>query len=181
MAKVLINFLGPLRLFLGEHSVIIEVNTVAEARKYKLNLILAHQYIGQLTEGVGIEGKSYGQKIKDAIFGNVGTMISFRIGVEDTETMAKQLSPVVSEYDLMNIERYNAYVRLLIDNQPTKAFNIRTLPPITGNAETSESIRELSRWKYGKDRRVIEKEILERSRLSLGPASEISQPIEKTL
>ncbi|OGY46180.1 MAG: hypothetical protein A2731_03285 [Candidatus Buchananbacteria bacterium RIFCSPHIGHO2_01_FULL_39_8] len=154
---------------------------LAEARKYKLNLILAHQYIGQLTEGVGVEGKSYGEKIKDAIFGNVGTLISFRIGVEDAEFMAKQLAPVVDAYDLMNIERFNAYVRLLVDNQPTKAFNIHTFPPIEGNQKIVDDIKEFSRWKYGVDRPKVEAEIIKRSRLGLSKANEIIPPVERSL
>ncbi len=152
---------------------------LAEARKYRLNLILAHQYIGQLTEGVGVEGKSYGEKIKDAIFGNVGTMIAYRIGVEDAEIMAKQLAPTVNEYDLINIDRFNAYARLLVDNEPRKAFNIHTFPPVRGNPEIVDDIKEFSRWKYGVDRNKIEKEILRRSQL--GIKSEINPPVEKLL
>jgi len=154
---------------------------LAEARKYKLNLILAHQYLGQLTEGTGPEGKSYGSKIKDAIFGNVGTLTSFRIGVEDSETIAKQFSPVVDEYDLMNVERYNAYVRPLINNQPLKAFNMKTFPPIKGNPEIISEIKELSRWKYGVDRSQVEGEILERSRLGAIKEIESAGMAEKTL
>ena len=153
---------------------------MAEARKYKLNLTLGHQYIGQLTEGSGPEGKSFGNKIKDAIFGNVGTLVSFRIGVEDAEIIAKQMAPVVSEYDLINIERYNAYLRLLVDNQPLKAFNIHTFPPIAGDEKMIGDIKEFSRWKYGSDRRKVEADILERSRLGLAK-SDITPPIERTL
>ena len=158
------------------------VSTIlAEARKYKLNLTLGHQYIGQLTQGSGPEGKSYGNKIKDSIFGNVGTLISFRIGVDDTEVIAKQMAPVVNEYDLLNIERYNAYVRLLVDNQPLKAFNIHTFPPISGDLEMIDDIKQFSRWKYGSDKRKVESEISERSRLGLNKADNISPPIERTL
>ena len=154
---------------------------LAEARKYKLNLILAHQYVGQLTEGSGVEGKSYGDKIKDAIFGNVGTLISFRIGVEDTEIIAKQMAPVVNEYDLMNVERFNAYVRLLVDNQPMKAFNIHTFPISSGDKLMVNDIKQFSRWKYGADRRKVEADIVERSRLGLKPADSIAPPLERTL
>ena len=151
---------------------------LAEARKYKLNLILAHQYIGQLTEGSGPEGKSQGNKIRDAIFGNVGTLVSFRIGVDDAEFIAKQMAPVVDEYDLINIEKFNAYVRLLVDNQPLKAFNIRTFPPPIGDQAIAQSIIDFSRWKYGTDRQKIEGEILKRSNLG---SIKINQPMEKTL
>lgn len=154
---------------------------LSEARKYKLNLTLAHQYIGQLTEGAGVEGKSYGEKIKDAVLGNVGTIISFRIGVEDSEIIAKQMTPTVNEYDLINIDKFNAYVRLLVDNHPTRAFNIHTFPPILGEKEIAENIKEFCRWKYGNDRRKIETEILERSRLGINKVAEFNPPIEKSL
>jgi len=154
---------------------------LAEARKYKLDMTLAHQYIGQLTEGVGVEGKSYGEKIKDAIFGNVGTMVSFRIGPDDAETIAKQFQPNVNEYDLMNIEKFNAYLRLLIDNHPSRPFNIHTFPPIAGNPAIAESAKEFSRWKYGSDKAKIEADILERSRLGLSRNEGINQPLEPSL
>ena len=150
---------------------------LAEARKYKLNLILAHQYLGQLTSG-GVEGKGYGDKIKDAIFGNVGTLAAFRIGTEDAELIAKQFAPAVSEYDLSNIERFQAYVRLLVDNQPVRAFNIKTFPPQIGEPSIADDVRQFSRWKYGQDIRVVEKEILDRGQLG---ASSTPPPVEKTL
>ena len=131
---------------------------LSEARKYKLNLILAHQYIGQLVE----KGDT---KIKDAIFGNIGTLIAFRIGVEDAEIIAKQLAPVFSEYDVVNIARFNAYVRLLIDNTAGKAFNMSTYPPTLGSAEIAGKIKELSRTKHGRDKGSVEKDILGRTRL----------------
>ncbi len=132
---------------------------LAEARKYRLNLTIAHQYIGQLV-------RNNDTKIRDAVFGNVGTIICFRIGVDDAETLAKQLAPTVSEYDVMNIEKYNAYVRLLVDNAACRPFNMHCFPPPKGgNPKIAQLIKELSRLKYGRDRKVVEKEILERSRL----------------
>ncbi|MDX9893342.1 MAG: type IV secretion system DNA-binding domain-containing protein [Patescibacteria group bacterium] len=151
---------------------------LAEARKYKLNLILAHQYIGQLVGASGPEGKSYGDKIKDAIFGNVGTLISFRIGVEDSEVVAKQLAPAVNEYDLMNIEKFNAYLRLLVENQPQRTFNIHTFPPVHGNQKVAQDIIEFSRFKYGQDRRLVEADILKRSQLGMRPPG---QAVERSL
>jgi len=153
---------------------------LAEARKYKLNLILAHQYLGQLSEAASVEGKNYGSKIKDAIFGNVGTITAFRIGVEDAELVAKQMAPVVNEYDLINIERFNAYIRLLVDSQPLKAFNIHTFPLPVGDSAIIDEIKEFSRWKYGADRRKVETEILERSRLGIMKADNIIPSVEKT-
>jgi hypothetical protein len=131
---------------------------LAEARKYKLNLIMGHQYIAQL---IGPTGDS---KVKDAIFGNVGNIISFRIGVDDAEIMAKQLD--VDEYDLMNVEKFNAYTRLLIDNTATDAFNMHCFPlPEGGNPQVAEQLKKMSRAKYGKDRIWVEKNILERSKI----------------
>ena len=151
---------------------------LAEARKYRLNLILAHQYVGQLTEGAGVEGKSFGNKIKDAIFGNVGTLIAFRIGSDDAETIEKQLAPLVDQYDLINIERFNAYVRLLVDNQPVKPFTIRTFPPGSGDPVIAQQIKEVSRFRYGVDRRQVDADVIRRSQL--GRTSR--QPaIERTL
>ncbi len=131
---------------------------LSEARKYKLCLIVANQYLGELVKGSNAS-------IKDAIFGNVGTFASFRIGPEDAEMVAKQFAPVFNEYDLVNIPKYNAYLKLLIDNQNPPAFNLSTYPPLSGNRVISDKVKELSRLKYGRDRLVVEREILERLRL----------------
>jgi len=128
---------------------------LSEARKYKLNLILAHQFIAQLVKG----GDT---RIRDAIFGNVGTLISYRIGVEDAEIIAKQMAPVVSEYDLVNMPKYTCYVKLLIDNQNPPAFNFQPVLPEKGNYELAKAIKELSRLKYGRDRNSVENEIQNR-------------------
>jgi hypothetical protein len=132
---------------------------LAEARKYKLNLIMGHQYIAQLSPG----GDS---KVKDAIFGNVGNIISFRIGVDDSEVIAKQLAPEVSEYDVMNIEKFNAYTRLLIDNTATDTFNMHCFPlPGAGNPGVVGPLKDISRTRYGRDISVVEREIVERSKI----------------
>lgn len=145
---------------------------LAEARKYRLNLIIGHQYIGQLVHGGGVEGKQGDTRVRDAVFGNVGTLLSFRIGVDDAEFMAKQFAPVFSEYDLINIPRYNAYARLMIDNQAARPFSMETLAPVPGDVGLAEKIKQLSRLKYGRDRRIVEAEILERSRLAVEPNAE---------
>ena len=131
---------------------------LAEARKYKLNLIMAHQYIGQLVN-------NQDTSIRDAVFGNAGTMIAFRVGVEDAEVIAKQFAPVFAEYDVMNIEKFNAYTRLLIDNTAARAFNMETYPPAAGQEELSQKIKELSRMKYGREKDIITAEILAHSKL----------------
>jgi len=133
---------------------------LSEARKYKLNLIIAHQFIGQLV-------KDSDTSIRDAIFGNVGTTVSFRIGVDDAELIAKQFAPVFSEYDVINIPKANAYTKLLIDNANPPAFNM--FIPARQDAdhpEIAETIKKLSRLKYGRDRDIVEAEILERTKIS---------------
>ncbi len=129
---------------------------LSEARKYRLNLILAHQFLAQLV-------RQTDSKIRDAVFGNVGTIVSFRIGVEDAEIIAKQMAPVVSEYDLINMPKFTCYIKLLIDNQNPPAFNFSPIMPEKGNYELAQAIKELARQTYGRDRSQIEKEIQERA------------------
>lgn len=126
---------------------------LSEARKYRLNLTLAHQFVGQLTE-----------KIRDAVFGNVGSMVAFRVGVKDAETLAKQFAPVFSEEDLVNIDNFNAYVKLLIRGETTRPFNIKTFPPALGDVAQGREFKERSRTQYGRDREDIERDILRRLR-----------------
>jgi len=130
---------------------------LSEARKYKLSLTMAHQYVGQLVQGTDTS-------IKDAVFGNVGTIAAYRVGVEDAELFAKQFDPVFNEYDVMNVDKYTFNLKLLIDNSHARPFNVkgRTLPK--GNPEMVPAIKELSRLKYGRERNIIESEILERSK-----------------
>lgn len=150
---------------------------LSEARKYRLGLNIAHQYLGQLETQAGAQGAG-SKDLRDAVFGNAGTMISFRIGVEDAEVMAKEYSPVFNEFDLVNIERFNAYTKLLINGTGSKPFNMATYPlpkPTKEQMELAESIRQLSRLKYGRPRAEVEEEILEASQvadmMSAGPAS----------
>ncbi len=132
---------------------------LSEARKYRLCLTIAHQFIGQLV-------KPNDTRIRDAVFGNVGTLIAFRIGPDDAEVIAKQLAPVFNEYDVINIPKYNAYIKLLVDNQNPPAFNIAPFAPTSGDKSVVSKIKELSRLKYGRNRAVVEQEILERIRLA---------------
>ncbi|MBU1036972.1 type IV secretion system DNA-binding domain-containing protein [Patescibacteria group bacterium] len=128
---------------------------LSEARKYKLCLSIAHQFINQLV-------KENDTRIKDSVFGNVGTMISFRIGSDDAEIIAKQMAPVFNERDLINVPKYNAYIKLLIDNQNARAFNLVPSAPKLGDKSIVPKIKELSRSKYGRPREEIEREIMER-------------------
>jgi hypothetical protein len=130
---------------------------LSEARKYRLNLIIAHQYIAQLDE-----------KVRDAVFGNVGTAVSFRVGADDAEYLEKQFEPVFDAHDLLNLDKYNAYVKLIIDGLATRAFNLKTYTPepITDDErQVGEAIKQLSRLKYGRDKRLVDYEIRLRSNL----------------
>lgn len=134
---------------------------LSEARKYRLELIIAHQYMKQLEDN---KGKT---TVRDAVLGNAGTVVSFRIGVEDAEILAKEFAPVFSAYDLVNVEQYTAYTKLLIDNTAAKPFNMFTYPPRPGNKQLAAAIKELSRLKYGRPREIVEAEIMERAQLGV--------------
>lgn len=132
---------------------------LSEARKYRLNLTMAHQYIGQLVRD------NNDTKIRDAVFGNAGTLIAFRVGVEDAEVLAKEFEPIFNEYDVINADMFTANVKLLIDNTASKPFNMKTYPPQQGNPEMARYLIELSRHKYGRPRQEVEADILEKSKL----------------
>jgi len=128
---------------------------LSEARKYRLNLIIAHQFIGQLSE-----------EISKAVFGNVGSLCSFRVGPEDAEFLEKQFEPVFGVNDLVNVDNYNCFAKLLINSELSKPFNIKTYPPTEGDQKIADSLKELSRLKYGRDAKLVNREILERTKLS---------------
>ncbi len=124
---------------------------LSEARKYKLGLTIAHQFIKQLEEG-----------IKDAVFGNVGSIATFRVGVEDGEFLAKQFDPVFTAQDIIKIENRHAYMKMLVRGMPVKPFSMTTLPPDPGNPEVVSKLKELSYLKYGEDRATVENAIMAR-------------------
>ena len=128
---------------------------LSEARKYRLNLTMAHQFIAQLED-----------KIKNAVFGNVGSEIVFRVGVQDAEFLVKQFEPVFDQNDLLNIDNLNAYAKILINGQTSKPFNIRigTTSWNGGDKVLAEKLKEYSRTKYGADRQAIEDDIYKRLR-----------------
>lgn len=128
---------------------------LSEARKYRLSLTVAHQYISQLEEG-----------IKNAVFGNVGSMAVFRVSAEDANFLETKFKPVFTAQDIMKIDNYNAYLSMLVNGQPTKPFNIKTIAPVDGNKDIVESIKELSYLKYGRDRAEIEEEIMAKYELN---------------
>jgi len=148
---------------------------LSEARKYRLELIIAHQYMKQLEDN---KGKT---TVRDAVLGNAGTIVSFRIGVEDAEILAKEFAPVFSAYDLVNVEQYTAYAKLLIDNTAAKPFNMFTYPPRAGNKELAAAIKELSRLKYGRPREIVEAEINERAQLGVAVSEGETTTSEATL
>ena len=131
---------------------------LSEARKYGLNLIIAHQYLGQLVV-------KQDTAIRDAVFGNVGTWVLLRIGTDDAEVMAKEFSPVFNQFDLLNVDKYSAYVKLLIDNVASRPFSMQMPWPLYGivNEKIAKKIKTLSRLKYGQDRNIIEAEIKKRT------------------
>lgn len=131
---------------------------LSEARKFKLNLNITNQYIAQIPE-----------PIRDAIIGNVGTLVSFRVGVPDAEFMAKEFSPVADEKDLNNIDAFNAYVKLLVDNAPLRPFSMQTIKDETPeNEELGKAIHQLTRLKYGRDVSSVEAEVNSRIKITAG-------------
>ncbi len=136
---------------------------LSEARKYRLSLNIAHQYLGQLEEG-GQSSRKKGANLKDAVFGNVGTMMCYKIGAQDSEDMAKEMAPVFSDQDLVNIDKFKAVMKLSIDTQPSRPFSIVPINPYTetGDKQAAEAYKQLSRLKYGRDRDFVEREILRR-------------------
>jgi len=124
---------------------------LSEARKYRLCLTIAHQFIGQLSED-----------ISKAVFGNVGSMCSFRVGAEDAEFLQKQFAPVFDMNDLINLDNFNCYTKVLINNESSDAFDMKTYPPSKGDPELREAIKQLSRFKLGRSKEIVNEEIEER-------------------
>ncbi len=125
---------------------------LSEARKYRLNLVLGNQFMTQLTD-----------KIREAIIGNVGTVISGRIGVTDAELMVKKFQPVFDAEDLTKLPNYQAITSVMINNVPSAPFSMTLLPPMnTTNPQLSDAMKRLSATKYGFSRAAIEKEIFAR-------------------
>jgi hypothetical protein len=124
---------------------------LSEARKYRLSLTVAHQYIEQLEE-----------KIKNAIFGNVGSMIIYRVSPENAVVFEKQLEPTFTPADILKLENFNAYAKILVGGVPEKPFNLRIPLPPRGNIVLSDRVKELSYLTYGKPREEVEAEIMKR-------------------
>src|SRR3990172_667689 len=136
---------------------------LSEARKYRLNLTVAHQYTAQL-----VSDKS--TAVRDAVFGNVGTMIVFRVGADDAEFLEKEFDPEFTPQDLVNLPNYKAYLKLMIDGVTSRPFSAKTLPPMvkSGNKEVEEEVIKSSRDLYCRPKAVVEREINDWSGMSLG-------------
>lgn len=135
---------------------------LSEARKYRLWLVIAHQYIGQLEKSDALTKSSL--NLKWAIFGNVGTVMSYKLGPEDAEFMAKQFAPTYSDQDFVNMDKFKAAIKLSVDSQPTPGFSIAPPNPFLElpDTKTGAALKELSRLKYGREREFVEKEIIYR-------------------
>lgn len=170
-------------------------NILSEARKYRLNLILAHQYIEQLSE-----------KVKPAVFGNVGTMVVFRVGASDAEELVKEFTPTFTEEDLVNLPKYEMYLKLMIDGIASAPFSAAGLPPLKDDEKTNntEKVINYSREKYASDRATVEEKIMswhenygdeeiaprpavspikkeaaEKSKIAAAPVMPVSAPVSK--
>lgn len=121
---------------------------LSEARKYRLNLVLAHQYIPQLTES-----------IKNAVIGNVGTFAAFRVGAEDAEFLEKQFSPEFSKLDLLNLDNFELLIKMMVNNKLASPFKMKTLKPVSGDAPMAAVIKRFSHEKYGQLKEIVEQDI----------------------
>jgi len=144
---------------------------MSEARKYHFNLIVANQFTTQLTP-----------EIRDAVFGNMGTIVSFRVGQNDVDSLGKYFQPIFDFDDLLRVPNYNTIVRTLIGGVPTQPFSMATLPALgTPNSRLSEALKQLSAAKYGKPKNLVEQAINERmaTKEVAGPAFPLpgTQPV----
>ncbi len=125
---------------------------LSEARKYRFNLIVANQFTTQLSE-----------EIRDAVFGNIGTIVSYRIGQNDVESLSRYFKPTFDADDLLRVPNYNSIVRTLVYGVPTQPFSMTALPPLgKPNKELGDALKQLSAAKFGRPRSVVDHEITER-------------------
>jgi len=146
---------------------------LSEARKYRLNLVMAHQYMGQLVK----DGKS---EIRDAVLGNVGSMFVSRVGPDDTEVLEKVFEPTFSAYDLMNNEALTWNCKIIIDNAQGKPFTLRVDNKQEGKPKVGQALREISRLLYGRDKKIVEREIALRSGVGVPKQVQPVVPIPPT-
>jgi hypothetical protein len=151
---------------------------LSEARKYRLGLVLAHQYIDQLEKESKLAGAV---SLKGAIFGNVGSMMFYKIGPQDAEVAAKEMAPVFSEQDLVNVDAFKGTMKLCVNGQPSRPFSIEVPrhwqdTTFVKDAQAAEAYKQLSRLKYGRQRDFVSREILRRIGASTSTPS-TAQPI----
>jgi hypothetical protein len=125
---------------------------LSEARKYKLNLTIAHQYISQIDE-----------RIRDSVFGNVGTIGAFRVGAEDAEFLEKQFEPQFSRFDLVNLDNFHVILKMMLNHKISTPFKMQTVAPKKGSTVMVKAIKKISKLKYGQSRSVVEEDIIRRS------------------
>ncbi len=134
---------------------------LSEARKYRLSLNIAHQYLGQ----IDTSGQKKGVNLKEAVFGNVGTMMCYKIGAQDAEAMAKEMAPVFSDQDLMNVDAFKSAIKLAVDGQPSRPFSLNVQKPWLvekGNDKMPEALKQISRLTHARSKKFVEKEIFAR-------------------
>ncbi len=124
-------------------------NILSEARKYRLDLTMAHQYMEQLDE-----------MVMAAVIGNVGTLVTFRVGSTDAEILAKEFAPTFIETDLVNLTKFQVYLKLMIDGVASQPFSANTLPPINIATDSAEKVVKVSRERYATSRDNIEDKIM---------------------
>ncbi len=137
---------------------------LSEARKYRLGLVIAHQYLDQLEKDSKLSGSV---KLKGAVFGNVGTMMFYKIGPQDAEFCSKEMAPSFSQSDLVNLDAFKACMKLSIDSQPSTPFSIEVPKPwldtsYVKDTKAVEAFKQLSRLKYGRDKEFVSREIIRR-------------------
>ncbi len=139
---------------------------LSEARKYRLNLTVAHQYTAQLVS-------EKNSSVRDAVFGNVGTMIVFRVGADDAEFLEKEFEPEFTPQDIVNLPNFKVYLKLMIDGVTSRPFSAKTIPPMvkSGNKQVEEEVIKSSRALYCRSREVVEREINDWSGMSIGDDS----------
>jgi hypothetical protein len=123
---------------------------LSEARKYHLSLTLANQYIAQMPD-----------EVREAVFGNVGTLVNFRVGAHDAPFLAKELAPIFDETDVVNLDKYNIYLKMAIDGVTSSSFSAHTLPPPQDRNQNREKIIKISRERHSKSRDFVEEKIAE--------------------
>jgi len=142
-------------------------NILSEARKYRLNLIIAHQYIEQLDEDY----------VRPAVFGNVGTIVCFRVGAKDGEFLENEFAPTFTPTDLVNLTKFEIYLKLMIDGVSSSPFSAKTLSPIAKKTNNNEKAINVSRERYSEPRAEIEEKILKWIGLSTVEDNTPKQPV----